>query len=178
MTINGEIKDFQKRREKEIMRKHLEPSKPSYSKDESSLNMLALNQQFRKVALYWRFLTTPSEKSGKEHNERLVLAKKVEQTLVEQIESYNDWIFIGQYEDYGSGENDDENTEPERLIADCEAGKVDLIVTQSLMSFTCNVGYSVTLVSKLRSLEHPVYVRFENERVCSWVKKDDMLFTI
>lgn len=178
MKINEEIKDFQKRREKEIMRKHLEPSKPDYSKDESSLDMLALNQQFRKVALYWRFLDTPSEKSGKNRNERLALAKQVEQTLVEQIESYNEWIFIGKYEDHGSGENDDENTELERLIADCNAGKVDLIVTQSLMSFTCNIGYSITLASKLRSLEHPVYVRFEYERACSWVKKDDMLFTI
>ena len=74
MKINEEIKDFQKRREKEIMRKHLEPSKPSYSKDESSLDMLALNQQFRKVALYWRFLTNSSEKSGKDRNERLALA--------------------------------------------------------------------------------------------------------
>ena len=178
MKINEEIKDFQKRREKEIMRKHLEPSKPSYRKDESSLDMLALNQQFRKVALYWRFLTTPSEKNGKERNEKLALAKQVEQTLVEQIESYNEWFFIGKYEDYGSGENDDENTELERLIADCNAGKVDLIVTQSLMSFTCNIEYSITLASKLRSLEHPVYVRFEYERACSWVKKDDMLFTI
>lgn len=178
MKINEEIKDFQMRQEKEIMRKYLEPPKPSYRKDESSLDMLALNQQFRKVALYWRFLDAPSEKSGKERNEKLVLAKQVEQTLVEQIESYNEWVFIGKYEDYGSGENDDENTELERLIADCNAGKVDLIVTQSLMSLTCNIGYSITLARKLRSLEHPVYVRFEYERACSWVKKDDMLFNI
>lgn len=178
MKINEEIKDFQKRREKEIMRKYLAPLKPSYRKDESSLDMLVMNQQFRKVALYWRFLTTPSVKSGKECSEKLVLAKQVEQTLVEQIESYNEWAFIGKYEDCGTGENDDENIELERLIADCEAGKVDLIVTQSLMSFTCNVGYSITLVSKLRSLEHPVFVRFENESVCSWLKKDDVFFTI
>jgi len=52
-----------------------------------------------------------------------------------------------------------------RMIADCEAGKIDLIVTKAVTRFARNVVDTITTVRMLKSLNPPVGVFFETERI-------------
>ena len=171
MKIAEEIEDLRAKRKERIINgaQNSEPPEPSRV-NKASLDELAKGEKFRKIALYWRIEPSKSGKNSKELDEKI--------RLENVIESKIGWTLVGKYEDYGFGKIDDENVGLSRLIEDCKAGKVDLIVAKSFMSFTCNVEYTVILTKRLRSLEHPVYVKFEIENVCSFLPENEMFFDI
>lgn len=51
------------------------------------------------------------------------------------------------------------------MIADCEAGKIDLILTKSISRFTRNTLDCLDVVRKLKGLNPPVGVCFETENL-------------
>ena len=71
---------------------------------------------------------------------------------------------VGIYGDQGkSGRNMKERKELNRLITDCEAGKVKLILTKSISRFSRNMVECVNTIRHLTSLG--VTVRFEKENI-------------
>lgn len=77
-----------------------------------------------------------------------------------------DWNLVDIYADEGiSGTSLAHRDEFKRMIADCEAGKLDLIVTKSISRFARNLMDCVGHIRKLKALTPPVGVFFETEHV-------------
>ena len=88
------------------------------------------------------------------------------QNYTEYIISNPDWEFAGIYADKGiSGTSLRHRDDFNRMIADCEAGKIDLIVTKAVTRFARNVVDTISTVRKLKQLSPPVGVFFETERI-------------
>lgn len=88
------------------------------------------------------------------------------QNYTEYICSNPEWEFAGIYADRGiSGTSLKHREDFKRMIADCEAGKIDLIVTKAVTRFARNVVDTITTVRMLKSLNPPVGVFFETERI-------------
>lgn len=88
------------------------------------------------------------------------------QNYTEYIEGNPDWEFAGIYADRGiSGTSLKHRDNFNRMIADCEAGKIDLIVTKAVTRFARNVLDCISTVRMLKSLNPPVGVYFETERI-------------
>lgn len=88
------------------------------------------------------------------------------QNYTEYINGNPDWEFAGIYADRGiSGTSLKHREDFKRMIADCEAGKIDLIVTKAVTRFARNVLDCISTVRMLKSLNPPVGVYFETERI-------------
>ena len=95
----------------------------------------------------------------------------------ELIQSNPEWEYAGVYADFGiSGTGTAARSEFLRLIADCEAGKVDIVLTKSISRFARN---TVDLLSTVRHLkEIGVEVRFEKERIHSFSGDGELMLSI
>ena len=105
-------------------------------------------------------------------------------SLSAQVSYYNDliqanpeWEFAGVYADFGiSGTGTAKREEWGRLIADCEAGKINIILTKSISRFARN---TVDLLSTVRHLkEIGVEVRFEKENIHSFSGDGELMLSI
>ena len=76
------------------------------------------------------------------------------------------WKLVRIYADEGiSGTSLSHREEFKQMIKDCEAGKIDLIITKSVSRFSRNVLDCIGEVRHLASLPHPVGVFFETENI-------------
>lgn len=93
------------------------------------------------------------------------------------IQSNPEWEYAGVYADSGiSGTGIKERDEFQRLIADCEAGKIDIVLTKSISRFARN---TVDLLATVRHLkEISVEVRFEKEHINSFSGDGELMMTI
>ena len=79
------------------------------------------------------------------------------------ISGRDDWEFAGLYFDEGiSGTKKDRRPELLRMISDCEAGKIDFIITKSISRFARNTTDCLEMVRKLLELNIPIYFEKEN----------------
>lgn len=62
------------------------------------------------------------------------------------------------------------------MLADCEAGKIDIILTQSLSRFARNTVDTLNVVRRLKELG--IEVRFEKENIWTFDSKGEPLITI
>lgn len=110
----------------------------------------------RRVAVYVRVSTdnlqqTSSYELQKNYYENKVLKNK-------------NWTLVGIYADEGiSGTSLKHRDEFNRMISDCEDGKIDLIITKSVSRFSRNTVDGIDTVRKLALLKSPVGVFFETE---------------
>lgn len=93
------------------------------------------------------------------------------------IQKSPEWEYAGVYADFGiSGTGTAGRIEFLRLIADCEAGKVDIVLTKSISRFARN---TIDLLSTVRHLkEIGVEVRFEKERIRSFSGEGELMLSI
>lgn len=93
------------------------------------------------------------------------------------IQGNPEWEYAGVYADSGiSGTGIRERDEFQRLIADCEAGKIDIVLTKSISRFARN---TVDLLATVRRLkEIGVEVRFEKEHINSFSGDGELMMTI
>lgn len=105
-------------------------------------------------------------------------------SVSEQISYYNDliqknpeWEFAGIFADSGiSGTRTEHRSEFQRLIQECENGRVDLILCKSISRFARN---TVDLLSTIRHLkEIGVEVRFEKENISTFSKDGEFMLSI
>lgn len=93
------------------------------------------------------------------------------------IQSNPEWIYAGVYSDLGiSGTSMEKRQGFRRMIADAEAGKIDIILTKSIQRFARN---TVDLLHTVRHLkEIGVEVRFEKEHINSKSGDGELMLTI
>lgn len=95
----------------------------------------------------------------------------------ELIQSNPEWEYAGVYADEGiSGTGTAKRVEFKRMIADCEAGKIDLILVKSISRFARNTLDLLKTVRHLQSLG--VAVWFEEQRINSLSKDGELLLTL
>lgn len=87
------------------------------------------------------------------------------------------WEFVGIYADSGiSGGSVQTRAEFQRMIADCIAGKIDLIVTKSVSRFARNTLDTLNTLQQLRQLNIGVF--FERENINSLDQNGDLLIAV
>lgn len=93
------------------------------------------------------------------------------------IQQHTEWEYAGVYADYGiSGTGTKDRDEFNLLLADCEAGKIDIILTKSIQRFARN---TVDLLNTIRHLkELGIEVRFEKENINSLSGDGELMLTI
>ena len=85
------------------------------------------------------------------------------------------WHLVDIYADEGiSGTSLQHRDNFMRMIADCEAGKIDLIVTKSVSRFARNLIDSVGYIRKLGAMDPPVGVFFETENLNTLNSQSEM----
>lgn len=76
------------------------------------------------------------------------------------------WKLIKIYADQGiSGTSMEHREAFLNMVEDCEAGKIDMIITKSVSRFARNLVDCISCVRKLKSMTPPVDVYFETERL-------------
>ena len=95
----------------------------------------------------------------------------------ELIQKHPEWEYAGVYADsFISGTSTKNRTEFQRMIADCEAGKIDILLAKSISRFARN---TVDLLETVRHLKNiGVEVRFEKEGISSTNSSGEIMLSI
>ena len=126
-------------------------------------------QEKQRVAAYCRVSTLL------EQQESSFEAQKSYYT--EMILSNPNWKMAGIYADDGiSGTDMRKRDEFNRLLRDCEAGKIDLVLTKSISRFARNTADLLNAIRKLQAKKIAVY--FEKEHINTLENTGEMLVTI
>ena len=122
-----------------------------------------------RVAAYCRVST--------KNDEQLLSLEVQKRHYEEKITSNPDWEFAGVYYDEGiSGTKKETRPALMRMIADCEAGKIDKILTKSLSRFARNTTDCIELVQKLLNLG--ISILFEKENIDTGTMESDFLLFV
>lgn len=93
------------------------------------------------------------------------------------IQGNPDWEFAGVYADDGiSGTNTAKREAFNRMIDDCKAGKIDMILTKSISRFSRNTVDCLKYTRELKTLNIAVF--FEKENINTLDSKGEVLMTI
>lgn len=93
------------------------------------------------------------------------------------IKQHDDWEEAGIYADsFLSGTETDHRAEFMRLIADCEQGKIDIVLCKSISRFARNTVDLLRTIRRLNELGINVY--FEKENISSLSGDGELLLTI
>ena len=92
------------------------------------------------------------------------------------IQGKPEWEYVGVYADEAETGTKDSRPEFRRLIADCRAGRIDLVLTKSISRFARN---TVTLLETVRELKDlDVGVFFEEQNLHSLSGDGELMLTI
>ena len=113
-----------------------------------------------------------------------VESERMQNSLSAQVSRYStliqanpEWEYAGVYADYGiSGTSTRGREEFKRMLDDCEAGRIDIILTKSIQRFARNTVDLLNTVRRLKDLG--IEVRFEKENIWSFDGKGEVLLTI
>ena len=87
------------------------------------------------------------------------------------------WEYAGVYADEGiTGTSTTHRTEFKRLIADCNAGKIDLVLVKSISRFARDTVDCLNTIRQLK--EKGIAVRFERENIDSTSEDGELLLTL
>lgn len=94
----------------------------------------------------------------------------------EYILKHPGWEYIGVYADEGVTGTCGERPEFQKLMADCRAGKIDMVITKSISRFARNTLTMLEAVRELKELNINVY--FERENIYSMSGDGELMLTI
>jgi len=104
-------------------------------------------------------------------------------SLAAQVDYYRnmirkrpEWTYCGVYADEALTGTKDSRPEFRRLIADCRAGKVDLVLTKSISRFARNTVTLLETVRELKALGIDVF--FEEQGIHTLSADGELLLTI
>ena len=126
----------------------------------------------------------PSRKKGAAYARVSMESERLQHSLSAQVSYYSSliqqnpaWEYSGVYADDGiTGTKTNDRTEFNRMIADCEAGKIDIILTKSISRFARN---TVDLLNAVRHLkELGISVQFEKEHIDSLSEDGELMLTL
>ena len=147
--------------------------------DEELLNVIpALPQESlyddtkeKRVAVYARVSTDDPRQTSSYELQR--------NHYIEMVSKRPLWKLIDIYADEGiSGTSMNKRDAFLRMLADCHAGKIDLIVTKSVSRFSRNVVDCIEQIRKLKELIPPVGVVFETEGISTLDNSSEMSLTM
>ncbi|MEX5285445.1 recombinase family protein [Selenomonas sputigena] len=93
------------------------------------------------------------------------------------IQKNPEWEYAGVYADEGiTGTSTAHRTEFKRLIADCNTGKIDLVLVKSISRFARDTVDCLHTVRRLK--EKGIAVRFERENIDSTSEDGELLLTL
>lgn len=122
---------------------------------------------YRRVAVYARVSTDdPRQTSSYE------LQKNYYE---DYIGRHTNWELVHIYADEGiSGTSLRHRDSFNQMIADCTAGKIDMIITKSVSRFARNIMDCIGTVDKLKQKIPPIGVFFENEQIFTLNQKSEL----
>lgn len=95
----------------------------------------------------------------------------------ELIQKNPSWEYADVYADNGiTGTKTNDRTEFNRMLADCEAGKIDIILTKSISRFARNTVDLLNAVRRLKELG--ISVQFEKEHIDSLTEDGELMLTL
>lgn len=122
----------------------------------------------KRVAAYCRVSTDSEEQLTSYQNQMRV--------YTEMIAARKEWEFAGLYADEGiSGTRADKRPEFQRMIRDCQNGKIDYIITKSVSRFARN---TVECLEYIRSLKAQGIGIFFEEQNIDTLKSDSELYLV
>ena len=137
------------------------PADPKYTQKD-------IRKQHLRVAPYCRVST--------DSDEQLTSYKAQIAYYTEKIAGNPDWTMVRMYADEGiTGTSMKKRKDFLKMIADCEAGKIDLVITKSTTRFARNTLEGIQIVRKLKRLGIGVY--FEKENANTLYMDNEMILT-
>ena len=122
-----------------------------------------------RVAAYCRVSTDNEEQRTSFENQV--------KAYTDMIESRPDWKLAGIYADEGmTGTSVSKRKQFLKMIRDCEAGRIDLIVTKSISRFARNTLECLTFVRHLNKIG--VHLIFESNNIDTRTAFSEMLLTV
>ena len=138
---------------------------PEQQKKENNLDV----QKKKRVAAYAR-VSTALEEQQNSYEAQIGY-------YTDYIKSKPEWEFVAVYADEGlTGTSYKHRDGLNRLIADAEAGKIELILTKSISRLARNTVDALTITRQLKAKGVEVY--FEKENISSMDPQAELLFTI
>lgn len=123
----------------------------------------------KKVAAYARVSTG--------HDAQLNSFEAQKDYYTKLIEANPEWELAGIYADCGlSGTSKEKRPEFNRMIQDCKAGKIQMIITKSVSRFARNTVDSLNTIRELKGLG--IGIRFEKEDIFTLDSKGEFLITL
>ena len=97
----------------------------------------------------------------------------------DMIKEHQGWELVGIYADEGiSGTSLKHRDEFNRMIEDCKAGKINLIVTKSVSRFARNIVDCIAKVRELANMVPQVGVFFETEHIYTLDNTSEMMLAV
>lgn len=122
-----------------------------------------------KVAAYCR-VSTDSEEQASSYEMQVEHYKAF-------MQKNEEWQFAGIFADDGiSGTNTKKRSEFNRMIEECMAGHIDMIITKSISRFARNTVDCLNYIRKLK--DKNIHVFFEKENINTMDAKGEVLLTI
>lgn len=130
-----------------------------------------LKEKPEMVGAYCRVSTTAAEQAESYEMQR--------QQYMKTIASHPNWTLIDIYADEGvSGTSTKGRKDFQRLIDDCRAHKITLILTKSVTRFARNVVDCVETARQLKRLDPPVGIYFETSNIYTLDERSETLLNI
>lgn len=94
----------------------------------------------------------------------------------ELIQNHEDWLYVGVYADEAKTGTKESRTDFQRLIDDCRAGKIDMVITKSISRLARN---TVTLLQTVREFKVlGVDIFFEEQNIHTMSADGELMMTI
>lgn len=94
----------------------------------------------------------------------------------EMIQKHPGWIYVGVYSDEARTGTREDRPGFQRLLQDCKAGKIDLVIVKSISRFARN---TVTLLETVRKLRQSgVDVFFEEQGIHTMSSEGELMLTV
>lgn len=124
--------------------------------------------QIKNVAAYCRV---------SDENERLLHSLEAQTSYYDDmIPAHAEWNYVGAYCDEAITGTTDDRPAFQRMLHDCDIGKIDIILTKSISRFSRN---TVDLLDTIRHLKRKgIEVRFEKEQINTLSEDGELMLTL
>ncbi len=129
------------------------------------------------IALPKKIRTAAYARVSTASDEQLLSLEVQKAHYEEYIKSNPEWEFVGLYYDEGiSGTKMDKREALQRLLSDCDNGRIDRVLTKYISRFSRNTTDCLVMVRRLSRLNISIY--FERENINTLEASGELLLTI